>query len=157
MLYKSLFYCCVSMALLATGCSVNKPVLTRLDHIALYTQNLQRSTYFYQQVVGLDTIPEPFHDGKHTWFAIGGGAALHLIEGLGAPVTNNKNTHLCFSVPSLQPLIQKLQQGGVPYEDWPGKASSITTRVDGVHQIYFKDPDGHWIEVNDARPKQRVK
>jgi lactoylglutathione lyase len=37
----------------------------------------------------------------------------------------------------------------VPYEDWPGNAQKITTRVDGVHQIYFKDPEGSWIEIND--------
>ena len=23
--------------------------------------------------------------------------------------------------------------------------------MDGVKQIYFKDPDGYWIEINDAR------
>jgi lactoylglutathione lyase len=22
-------------------------------------------------------------------------------------------------------------------------------RVDGVKQIYFQDPDGHWLEIND--------
>ena len=135
------------------ACTASKPSASspRINHIALYTQNLQRSTLFYRDILGLDTIPEPFHDGKHTWFTIGSGAALHLIEGLGAPVDQNKNTHLCFSVSSLQPLIQKLTAASVPYEDWPGKPNSITTRVDGVHQIYFKDPDGHWLEVNDAR------
>ena len=124
-----------------------------INHIALYAQNLQKSTVFYRDLVGLDTIPEPFHDGKHTWFAIGDKAALHIIEGLGAPVQQNKNTHLCFSVPALQPLIDKLNSAGVHYEDWPGKAKSITTRVDGVHQIYFQDPDGHWLEVNDEHKK----
>ena len=42
-----------------------------LNHIALYVTNLKTSTAFYQQIVQLDTIPEPFHDGKHTWFSIG--------------------------------------------------------------------------------------
>jgi lactoylglutathione lyase len=31
------------------------------------------------------------------------------------------------------------------------KRWTITTRVDGVKQIYFKDPDGYWIEINDAK------
>lgn len=141
----------MAVAFFSCGTATKTGSGPRLDHIALYTQELQRSTVFYRDILGLDTIPEPFHDGKHTWFTIGGGAALHLIEGLGAPVAQNKNTHLCFSVPSLQPLIDKLTKAGIPYEDWPGKPSSVTTRVDGVLQIYFQDLDGHWIEVNDAR------
>ena len=24
-------------------------------------------------------------------------------------------------------------------------------RPDGVHQLYFQDPDGYWIEVNDDK------
>jgi lactoylglutathione lyase len=27
----------------------------------------------------------------------------------------------------------------------------MTNRVDGVHQVFLKDPDGYWIEVNDAK------
>jgi len=27
----------------------------------------------------------------------------------------------------------------------------VTNRVDGVHQIYLKDPDGYWLEINDAK------
>jgi hypothetical protein len=32
-------------------------------------------------VLGLDSLPEPFRDGKHAWFAIGQGKQLHIIEG----------------------------------------------------------------------------
>lgn len=119
-----------------------------LNHIALHVQNLKRSTEFYQQVVQLDTIPEPFHDGKHTWFRIGPGSQLHLISGAQA-ITPDKNTHLCFSIPSVERFIQNLERLNVPYEDWSGKKGAITTRVDKVKQIYFQDPDGYWIEVND--------
>ncbi|MBL7698466.1 MAG: VOC family protein, partial [Chitinophagaceae bacterium] len=56
----------------------SKPVL---NHIALYVKNLQVSTAFYSDVVGIDTIPEPFHDGKHTWYGISANSHLHLIQG----------------------------------------------------------------------------
>lgn len=124
-----------------------KPVL---NHIAVYVNNLQKSTAFYQHIIGLDTIPEPFHDGKHTWFSIGEKSHLHLIAGATAPLSHDKNGHLCFSVPSVDAFVARLTKAGISYEDWPGKPQSITTRVDGVKQIYFKDPDGYWIEVNDA-------
>ena len=122
-----------------------------LNHIAVYVTDLPRSTAFYQDVVGLDTIPEPFHDGKHTWFNVGGGQ-LHLISGAAERSPLSKNSHLCFSVASIPQMISVLYKKGIHFEDWRGAKSGVTTRVDGVKQIYFQDPDGYWIEVNDDRP-----
>jgi lactoylglutathione lyase len=123
----------------------------RLNHIALHVVDLQTSTRFYQDLIGLDTIPEPFHDGKHTWFRIGESTQLHLIQGAQTPVIPDKNTHLCFSVSSMNAFIDRLNKANVPYENWVGEKSKITLRVDGVQQVYFLDPDRHWVEVNDAR------
>jgi lactoylglutathione lyase len=39
----------------------------------------------------------------------------------------------------------------VEYENWAGEKNAVTNRVDGVKQIYFRDPDGYWIEINDAK------
>jgi lactoylglutathione lyase len=124
---------------------VKKPVL---NHIAVYVTSLAKTTAFYKSIIGLDTIPEPFHDGKHTWFSIGQGH-LHLIEGAQEPVKHPKNTHLCFSVQSVEEFIQRLDKAGINYSNWPGTSKSPTVRADGIKQIYFQDPDGYWIEVND--------
>jgi len=121
----------------------------RLNHIALYVVNLKESTSFYKDVVGLDTIPEPFHDGKHTWFGVGPKSHLHLIEGAKGKTPHDKNSHLCFTVPSVDEFITILKKYKTEYESWMGEKNSITTRVDGVKQIYFRDPDGYWIEVNN--------
>jgi lactoylglutathione lyase len=123
----------------------------RLNHIALYVVDLRVSTEFYQQIVGLDTIPEPFHDGRHTWFAIGPKSHLHIISGAAAKTEHDKNAHLCFSVESVDAFTSILKKNNVIYESWAGEKNSITTRVDGVKQIYFKDPDGYWVEINDAK------
>lgn len=130
--------------------NAQKPKVT-LNHIALYVTNLSKSTAFYQHIIGLDTIPEPFYDGKHTWFKVAEHSHLHLIQGATGPSPLTKNSHLCFSVNSLDDVIKGLKKAGVIYEDWAGKKTSITLRVDGVHQIYFQDPDGYWIEINDDR------
>ena len=122
-----------------------------LNHIAIYVVDLKRSTTFYKDVVGLDTIPEPFHDGKHTWFSVGPKSHLHVIQGATAATSHDKNNHLCFTVPSVQDFISTLKRNNVEYESWAGEKNSVTNRVDGVKQIYFKDPDGYWIEINDAR------
>lgn len=137
------------IALSITGTMAQKQV--RLNHIALYVQDLKVSRHFYETIIGLDTIPEPFHDGKHTWFEVGPKSHLHLIEGAQAKINLNKNIHLCFSVPSVDQFVEILKKHNVAFEDWGGNKGAITRRVDGVKQIYFKDPDGYWIEINDAR------
>jgi len=60
-----------------------------------------------------------------------------------------KNDHLCFSVASIDNFIENLSKQNITYTNWPGTAKAPTVRVDGVKQIYFVDPDGHWLEVND--------
>jgi lactoylglutathione lyase len=141
--------CLLSLSLLLLSLSTiaqNKP---RLNHIAVYVVNLQISTQFYQHVVGLDTIPEPFHDGRHTWFSIGTHGHLHVISGAATRTQHDKNMHLCFSVPSMNDFIARLKQHKIEYENWGGEKNAVTNRVDGIKQIYFKDPDGYWIEIND--------
>lgn len=123
----------------------------QLNHIAHYVINLKTSTNFYRDIIGLDTIANPFNDGKHTWFSIGPKSHLHLISGASNVVGQDKNAHLCFSVASVDDFSARLIKNNIPFESWTGDKMKPTLRVDGVKQIYFKDPDGHWIEINDAR------
>lgn len=122
-----------------------------LNHIALYVVDLKTSTSFYHDIVGLDTIPEPFHDNRHTWFSVGPKSHLHLIQGATGKTEHDKNSHLCFSVSSTDAFTTILKKNTIEYENWAGEKNAITNRVDGVKQIYFKDPDGYWIEINDAK------
>ncbi|HYF31544.1 MAG TPA: VOC family protein [Chitinophagaceae bacterium] len=120
-----------------------------LNHIALYVTSLGKSTAFYKDIIGLDTISEPFRDGKHAWFSVGDNSHLHLIEGAKEQVKHPKNTHICFSVPNLDEFITRLNKAGIEYSNWPGTSKSPTVRADGIKQIYFQDPDGYWLEIND--------
>ncbi len=142
-----------SFALLLFSCffSINSFAQnkTRLNHIALSVHDLKKSTSFYTHFLELDTIPEPFHDGRHTWFGIGDQSHLHLIQNPGTITTHGKNAHLCFSVSSVDAFAEKLSKAGIHFEDWAGTKGAITIRVDKIKQIYFQDPDGYWIEIND--------
>lgn len=122
-----------------------------LNHIAVYVSDLKTASDFYESLFDLPVIPEPFKDGKHTWFSLGAAGHLHIIQGDDSKATFNKNNHLCFSVPSIDDFIKKLNVMGIKFEDWAGKVGAINLRVDGVKQIYFKDLDNHWLEVNDAK------
>lgn len=129
-----------------------KPIL---NHIAIYVKDLKISTAFYMDVIDLDTIPEPFHDQKHTWFSVAEFSHLHIIAGAKDITDHEKNSHLCFSVPSVEDVIKRLKSHSVAFENWAGDQNQVTTRVDGIKQIYFKDPDGYWIEINNDYPKAK--
>ena len=123
----------------------------RINHTAIYVMDIKKSAFFYQNILGLDSIPEPFHDGKHVWLSIGPGIALHIIEGAPQQKEYYKNQHTCFSVESINTFTKLLLQNKISFEDVAGKKGAITTRIDGVHQIWLQDPDGYWLEVNDAK------
>ena len=122
-----------------------------INHTAIYVTNVKASVFFYQSIIGLDTISEPFHDGKHAWFKIGQGVAMHIIEGAVAKKEYYKNQHTCFSVSSVVEFTGVLKKNAIQWEDRDGAKNAITTRVDGVKQIWLQDPDGYWVEINDAK------
>lgn len=128
-------------------------VSARLNHIAVYVSNLENSEHFYHTLFNLVKIEEPFKDGKHVWFTLGPAGALHLIQGPNAKAAHDKNEHLCFSVPNIDQFIAVLNKQKIEYSNWPGTEKAPTVRVDGVKQVYFQDPDGHWLEVNDDKSK----
>lgn len=124
-------------------------IVLSLNHIAVYVHDLKKSTAFYEDVLKLPKIDEPFKDGRHTWFTLGQAGHLHLIQGAEADIKRDKNDHLCFSVKSIENFIANLEKHHIEYTNWPGTAKAPTVRVDGVKQVYFQDPDGHWIEINN--------
>jgi lactoylglutathione lyase len=128
----------------------NKPKAV-INHLAIYVVNLQRSDNFYRNIIGLDTIPEPFHDGKHTWMRIGPKASLHIIQGAEKEKEYYKNNHICFSVESVEAFIDVLKKNNILFEDVSGNKNVFSKRPDGVKQIWLQDPDGYWLEINDAK------
>lgn len=121
----------------------------KVNHIAVHVSNLKESMDFYEKILNLKEIEEPFKDGLHAWYDIGGGAALHLIEASQVPQEISKTNHLCFSIADMDSFVERLKSTNYPFEDWPGEKGKITTRPDGVRQIYIQDPDGYWLEIND--------
>ena len=120
------------------------------DHYAIYVHDLARSTEFYADVIGLERIPEPFHDDRHVWFRIGANQQLHIITPRHSVAPPTADVHFAFRVPSLQGFIAHLKRLSIAYGDQQPDGK-IRLRPDGIPQIYFQDPDGYWIEVNEAK------
>ncbi len=121
------------------------------NHTAIYVIDIQKTSAFYSNIIGLDTVPEPFHDGKHIWYSTGEHSMLHVIQGATEKRAYYKNQHTCFTVPDFEIFLGKLQSANWTWEDVTGKKNAITTRIDGVHQIWLQDPDGYWLEINDDK------
>ena len=146
-IFFALFLGCIGRQ--ACRAQAKPPALT-LTHAAICVHDLKVSTEFYKAVLALEEIPNPFNDGIHTWFKIGPNLQLHVIQ-RGCAVTPEKNVHLCFSTASLPELADYLRKQNVRYATLKGDNQGFTTRVDGVKQLYLQDPDGYWIEINDAK------
>jgi len=123
----------------------------RFNHLTVYVTDLARASKFYTDVMMLDTIPEPFHDGRHTWFKMTEHGQLHVVSGAKEDIPHDVNIHLAFTVSSLPDFIKHLEKMGVKYGNFLGEEKKIAIRPDQISQIYLQDPDGYWIEVNNDR------
>ena len=119
-----------------------------VDHLALSVKNVNRSADFYIKVLKLPEITNRSKIEGIRWFALGDGRELHLISVIKEDVIINKALHLGLSSGRFDDFVKLLSSLNIPYSDWPGKTNSVNIRADGIKQVFFRDPDGYWIEVN---------
>jgi lactoylglutathione lyase len=124
---------------------------TRINHTAIYVTDVQKSGDFYQRIIGLIRIADPFNDDRHMWLRTSPTTSLHIIGTSENTKEYFKDHHTCYSVADFDGTIALMQREGVAFEDVNGNAGKYSTRKDGVRQIYLKDPDGYWLEINDEK------
>ena len=125
--------------------------LFTLHHISLYVRNVDASASFYADVLGLQEIPNRVGKDHIRWFTIDRFRTFHLIGGDPEPERSRQfSTHVALATKDFEAALARLEQHGVTYVSLARQPKDVTVRADGVRQIYFQDPDGHWIEINDA-------
>ena len=128
--------------------AVQSPIF---NHQTVYVVDLDKSTAFYKDIMNLPQIPEPFHDAMHSWFRTGPHSQLHVVSGAEKKEAHGINIHIAFKVPSLTDFMKHLDQLEIKYGNVQGQQGVSQARPDGIKQIYFQDPDGYWLEVNDDK------
>ena len=127
------------------------PKLGRVLETALYVDDLERATRFYEDVLGLKSLNQ---DSRFRAYDVGGtnvlllfkrGATLetvHLPGGTIPPHDGHGPLHIAFAITAGELPVwgKRLSEHGIATEgrtDWPR----------GGHSIYFRDPDGHLLEL----------
>ena len=126
--------------------------MVKLQHCSLVVEDLERSKAFYRDFLGMEEIPRsPAFTFAGAWF-LSEGSEIHIIQakdttapaglpdgGLGEKT--GLATHFAFEVDDLAAMAERARQMKIPIVGGP------MPRGDGVHQMYFHDPDRYLVEL----------
>ena len=127
------------------------PRLNAILETSVYVEDVGRAQRFYEDILDLKPV---FSDGRLTAYDVGGrsillvferGSSAEMVTTAGGSIPGHDGagpSHFAFAVATEElPLWkERLQERGVTIEgsmDWPH----------GGKSIYFRDPDGHLLEL----------
>ena len=119
------------------------------NHIALSVKDVDQSVLFYQKVLQLEEVENTASNSKTRWLSLNEGKQLHLIPRPSFEIKINKAVHFALSTPNLEKVVFDLKNLNIEFSDWKDVPNKIYIRKDGIKQIYFQDPNGYWIELNN--------
>ena len=123
--------------------------IKKINHVTLHVKDVAASCRFYGEVLGLRQLPRPDFDIPGAWFSLGN-QQLHLIGGRAAPVqSSNRGNHFCVDVEGFDAYVGRLRDHDV-------QMVGPKLRPDGGRVVFAPDPDGHVIELFDARKPDAV-
>lgn len=131
--------------------------LVHIDHIALWTHDLERCKRFYTSYFGATAAPNYVNPAKgfECFLSFSDGARLEAMKTNSIPLSVAPSgsqpyglTHLAISVGSediVDALANRLRNEGIPILDGPRRTG------DGCYEALILDPDGNRIEICAAR------
>ena len=114
-------------------------IVERTDFISVPVTDLERSSRFYRDTLGLEQIGE----GGWPEFQLGENVSLYLIDpaNIGQAFTAPHSSHVALRVPSVQEARTELEGRGVEFE-----GEILDTGV--CHMAFFRDPDGNALMLH---------
>ena len=124
----------------------------KFNHQALLVNDLNQSGDFYNNILGFEEIEVGAgQNPPKRWFKSNDGMEIHLISTKEKLKSIPKGVHMAFSVKNFDLFINNLKGNNINYGNWRGDENQIQLRNDGYKQIFFQDPQGYWIEVNNVK------
>ena len=124
----------------------------KFNHQALLVNDLNQSGDFYNNILGFEEIEVGAgQNPPKRWFKSDDGMEIHLISTKEKLKSIPKGVHMAFSVKNFDLFINNLKGNNIAYGNWRGDENQIQLRNDGYKQVFFQDPQGYWIEVNNVK------
>lgn len=141
----------IPMLLLSSAGSVAAQTTTQfvpaMDHVAISVADADKSAAFYSDLFGFKEVPAPVPMTR--WLVMANGVTLHIVGNRNSPTEHSRWDHFALACPDMDAVISKLNDRHIVWTNMAGDRQP-QIRADGVKQIFIQDPDGYWIEINDA-------
>jgi catechol 2,3-dioxygenase-like lactoylglutathione lyase family enzyme len=114
-------------------------IVERTDFISVPVTDVERSTGFYRDTLGLEQVSE----GGWPEFQLGENVSLYLIDptNIGQEFTGPHSTHIALRVPDVAETRRELEERGVTFD-----GDVLDTGV--CHMAFFRDPDGNALMLH---------
>jgi catechol 2,3-dioxygenase-like lactoylglutathione lyase family enzyme len=170
--WRSALACALALALALAGLvpAVAEPVVAAVDSVAVTVGDMQRSVAFYRDVLQFEPVADSElagDDVEHLYGVFGariravrlrlGGEYLELEQFLapaGRPMPGDTRgddgwfQHIAIIVSDMDRAYAWLRERGVQHASTgPQRLPDWNAAAGGISAFYFRDPDGHFLEV----------
>jgi catechol 2,3-dioxygenase-like lactoylglutathione lyase family enzyme len=115
-------------------------IVERTDFVSVPVTDLERSTGFYGETLGLERVP-----GHGAWpeFQLGENVSLYLMDptNIGQEFSGPHTANIALRVADVEDVRAELEGRGVDFE-----GDTLDTGV--CHMAFFRDPDGNALMLH---------
>jgi catechol 2,3-dioxygenase-like lactoylglutathione lyase family enzyme len=112
---------------------------TGINHVSIAAKDLDESSRFYEEVLGMERIPAPDFPRPVRWLRVGEMQLHLLLDPSAAP----QRQHFGLTIDDFDAAYQAVKNFSDDTFGW-----DLVELPSGQVQLYFRDPAGNLIELN---------